>query len=86
MNYLTRKIKAASERGRKKANARWAKDRAARQFLAKSDPVKFTGCIVKRIIVIDREKTACEIVFFDFDRYSDRQRKLRAARALSLPA
>lgn len=83
MSYQTRKIRAKRERGRRLANIRWAKDRAMRKRLAELDPIKFTGQLVKRIIVIDHECIAREICFYDFDRYSDRKRKLNHAKALS---
>jgi len=84
MSYLTKKIKAASERGRRRANARWDKDRAMRAVITESDPMKFEGRIVKRIVVIEQETKVREVVFYDFDRYNDRRRKLRAVQALSL--
>lgn len=83
MSYETRKIKAARERGRKLANTRWERDRQRREALAAIDPVRFN--VVKRIVVIDRETTAREIVFFEHDRYSDRKRKLRETGALAIP-
>jgi hypothetical protein len=50
------------------------------------EPARFTGRIVQRIVVIEREQTAREIVFFDFDTFTDRRRKLREVRALCIPA
>lgn len=83
MSYVTRKIKAQRERGRRLANARWDKDRAMRSRLAAIEPSQFTGAIVRRIVVIDREASAFEITFYDFDNYTDRRRKLREVRALA---
>lgn len=83
MSYVTRKIKKASERARRRAQARWAKDRLRRDFLAASDSVKFSGKIVRRIVVIDREAAAREICFYDFDTFADRRRKLREVRAFA---
>ena len=54
-----------------------------RERLAAIEPACFSGEIVRRIVVIDREEKAREIVFYDFDRYSDRMRKLREVRALA---
>ena len=85
MSYLTKKIKAATDRARHRANIRWQRDREQRAALAAMDPVRFDGRVVRRIVVIDRETTAREIVFYDFDRYSDRKRKLREGRALAMP-
>ena len=85
MTYQTRKIKAARERGRRLANIRWDKERAMRDRIAAIEPANFCGEIVRRVVVIDREKTAREIVFYTFDTYSDRRRKLRDVRALSIP-
>ena len=83
MSYVTRKIKAARERGRRRARARWDRDRAVRARLAAMEPAQFGGRIVRRIVVIDGEVSAREICFFDFDTYSDRRRKIREVRALA---
>ena len=85
MPYITRKIKARRELGKRLANIRWDRDRAMRARMAAMDPVKFAGHVVKRIIVIEEETTAREICFFDFDTYTDRRRKLRAVHALEIP-
>jgi hypothetical protein len=78
-----RKIQRAIVAARKRANVRWQRDRERREVLAAVDPVRFN--VVKRIVVIDQETTAREIVFFDHDRYSDRKRKLRETGALAIP-
>lgn len=83
MSYVTRKIKAARERGKRLANIRWAKDRAIRERIAAIEPANFGREIVRRIVVIDREEKAREIIFYKFDNYSDRRRKLREFAALS---
>ena len=85
MSYQTRKIKAARERGKRLAKARWDKDRAMRDRIAAIEPASFAAEIVRRVVVIDREKAVREIVFYAFDTYSDRRRKLREVRALSIP-
>ena len=85
MSYQTRKVKAARERGKRRAKARWDKDRAMRDRIAAIEPASFGGEIVRRVVVIDREKSAREIIFYAFDTYSDRRRKLREVRALSIP-
>jgi hypothetical protein len=83
-NWLThKKIAARSIKARARANRRWELDRQRRAALAAMDPVRFD--VVRRIVVIDREITAREIVFYEHDRYTDRKRKLREAGALSLP-
>jgi hypothetical protein len=67
MSYATRRIRAASERGRRMAKRRWALDHARREALAGKDPA-FTGLrIVRRIIVIDRECVAREAVIYESD-------------------
>ena len=84
MSYETRKIKRARERGRRLAKIRWDRDRAMREAVAKSELAKIDWTVVKRIIVIDREVKAREIVFYAHDRYMDRKRKLNEARALAV--
>ena len=83
MSYVTREIKAASRRGRRMAKIRWDRDRERRAVIAAMEPMKFPGRIIKRIVVIEREVAAREIVFYEFDRYSDRKRKLQQVRALA---
>jgi hypothetical protein len=56
-----------------------------RARIAAIEPASFGGEIVRRVVVIDREKAAREIIFYAFDTYSDRRRKLREVRALSIP-
>jgi hypothetical protein len=56
-----------------------------RDRIAAIEPASFGGEIVRRVVVIDREKSAREIIFYAFDTYSDRRRKLREVRALSIP-
>jgi hypothetical protein len=81
-NTISR-IKRASEIARKRANIRWQRDRDMREKMAALDPIKFEGRIIKRIVVIENEATAKEICFYDFDRYSDRKRKLNQVRAIA---
>ena len=85
MSYTTRKIRRASERGTRLANIRWDRDRRMREAVAASELAKLDWTVVKRIVVIERETTVREIVFFACDRYADRVRKLREARALAVP-
>jgi len=85
-NYRTIcKIKAASVKARERANARWTKDRAMRDRLAAMEPSRFLGRIVRRVIVIDNETTAREIVLYDFDNYTDRKRKMKTVKELAIP-
>jgi hypothetical protein len=79
------KIRSASINARKRANIRWSKDRAMRDRLAEMEPSQFSGRIVRRIVVIENESAAREIIFYDFDTYTDRKRKLNQARALAIP-
>lgn len=79
MSYVTRKIRAASERGKRMAVRRWKLDRARRDALAEKDP-SFTGLrIVRRIVVIDRECSAREAVIYETDSARSARRKLRSA-------
>lgn len=77
MTYYKRKLsKSASERGKRMANARWAQDRARRDFLATHDPV-VTGRVMRRIIDVDETSgTVTEIVIRDYDSAREIRRKL----------
>ena len=77
MSYITRKIRLASERNRQRANRRWDLDRARRDALARIDPV-YLGGILRRIIVIERETVAREVVIFESDSRRSTRAKLRA--------
>jgi hypothetical protein len=78
MSWTHKKIKAASERGKRMAAARWKIDAERRDRLAELDPIKFTGKIVRRVIVIDAETTVKEAVIFDFDSFRSALRKTRS--------
>lgn len=77
MSYVTRKIKAASERGRRMAKRRWELDALRRERLAAIDPIQFSGRIVRRIVVIDNEKRVREVAIYDFDSEREWKRKER---------
>ena len=78
MKYLTKKRKAASERARAKATRRWELDRQRRERLAATDPI-FSGLqIVRRIVVIDRERTVREAVIYAGDSLREARSKQRA--------
>lgn len=76
MRYSTRRRKSASERGKRMAQRRWELDRIRRDRLAALDPIKFEGHILRRIVVIDNEKTVREAVIYDFDGYRSAKRKI----------
>lgn len=58
------------------ANARWARDRARRDFIAEHDPC-VPGRVLRRIIDIDETiGTMTEIVMRDFDSTREIRRKL----------
>ena len=77
MRYFARMKKAASERGKRMAKARWDADRARREFLATHDPV-VTGRVTRRIIDINETAgTMTEIVIRDFDSVREIRRKLK---------
>ena len=56
---------------------RWDADRLRRDALAVADPTKFTGRIVKRVIVIENETTVKEAAIYDFDSYREGQRRVQ---------
>jgi hypothetical protein len=77
VKYLTKKRKAASERARAKAKRRWELDRQRRERLAATDPI-FAGLqIVRRIVVINRERTVREAVIYAGDSLREARRKQR---------
>jgi hypothetical protein len=84
-SFNRRRMQAASERGRKMANARWKNERARQAAIAAADPLRVTGRILRRIIVIDRldlptgetMDTVREAVIYDFDSLRSARRKLR---------
>lgn len=75
--YQRRLAKKASERGRRMANARWRKDRREREKLAVLTAEQFPRRIVRRIIVIDDERTVREATFWDWESGRDWKRKPR---------
>jgi hypothetical protein len=60
------------------AARRWEIDRHRRAALAAMDPMKFSGKIRLRIVVIEAEVCAREIVIYDFDSRRVAARKLRS--------
>lgn len=77
-SFNRKRQQAASERGRRMANTRWRNERARQDAIAATDPMRVTGKIVRRIIVIDNEETAREAVIYDFDSMRNARRKLNA--------
>ena len=63
------------------ANARWALDRARRNQLAALTAEQCPNQIARRIVVIDRERTVRETVFWAWDSAREWRRKERAALA-----
>lgn len=82
-NFSLRKKRAASERGRKMAEARWRIDRQRRDELAGKDPAFAGLSITRRIIVIDREKTVREATIYAHD--SDRSARKKLKDILTTP-
>ncbi|MDE2104244.1 MAG: hypothetical protein KGL39_43810 [Patescibacteria group bacterium] len=75
--YIRRKVKAASERGRRMANARWEKERKERDKMALLTAEQCPSRIVRRIVVIDNEATVREATFWSFESRRSWRRKLR---------
>jgi alkyl hydroperoxide reductase subunit AhpC len=59
------------------AQRRWQMQRQREAELVAMDPIKLTGRIVRRIVVIDDERTVRECVFTDLDSRREASRKLR---------
>jgi hypothetical protein len=73
--YRRRLQKRASERGRRMANARWAKFHADRSRLDVLDPVRVGGRIIERLVRVTAESRVIERTFYEFDRPCDWRRK-----------
>jgi len=63
------------------AAARWVKDRERRNRRAAVTAEQYPQEIVRRIIVIDREREVREAVIFSWDSGREARRKLRAVMA-----
>ena len=72
--YQRQKARAASERGRRQAAARWAQDRVNRGIMARLDPIDSKPC--RRIIDVCGD-VATEILIFSHDSPQAVRRKLR---------
>ena len=75
--FQRRLQKARSERGRRMANARWAKDRAERDRLALLTAEQFPSRIVRRIVVIDDERVVREVTIWNWESGREWKRKER---------
>lgn len=75
--YHRQRAKEASERGRRMARARWARDRHRRERLAALSPEVMPHRILRRIVVIDLERSVREVVIWSFDSVKEAARKVR---------
>ena len=75
--YSRRLQKAASERGWRMAKARWTKDRIERDRRATLTAEQSPSRIVRRIVVIDDERTVREATFWTWDSRREWRRKER---------
>jgi hypothetical protein len=69
--------RAASERGKRMAQARWKRDRERRAALALVTAEQYPSRIVRRIVVIDGELAVREAVIFAWDSRREAARKTR---------
>lgn len=60
------------------AARRWEIDSRMRARLAATEPAQFSGKIIRRIVVIERESIVREAVIYDFDSARSARRKLRS--------
>lgn len=67
------------------ANIRWARDRARRAQLAALPPEVMPGQISRRIIVIDWEWHAHEIIIRSWDSPAEARRKIRSILDAPIP-
>jgi hypothetical protein len=68
-SHTRKAIQRASARGRLMANQRWKLDRerrAALAALATADPLRAPGQIVRRIIIIESDQVAHELIIRDY--------------------
>lgn len=75
--YIRRKVKAASERGKRMAKRRWELDQERRQKLGELMAEQYPNQIVRRIVVIDNETTVRECVMWRWDSFRECNRKLQ---------
>jgi hypothetical protein len=75
--YNRRLQRRASERGRRMAAARWKRDRERREALAALTAEQYPDQIVRRVIVIDRERSVREATIFAWDSARVAGRKIR---------
>ena len=75
--YALQRIKAARERGRKMAAARWRIDRMRRDQLAALSPERYPGRILRRIVVIEEERTVREVILRESDSEREARRKIK---------
>ena len=75
--YELQRIEAARARGRKMARARWRLDRQRRDQLAALSPERYPGRILRRIVVIDDERTVREVILRESDSDREARRKIK---------
>lgn len=76
--FSRRKQKAASDRGKRMAKARWAKEASRRTRLAELTADQYPSKIVRRIIVIENERDVKEATIWSFDSARSSSRKVRS--------
>jgi hypothetical protein len=65
-SHTRKAIQRASARGRLMANQRWKLDRERRAALATADPLRAPGQILRRIIIIESDQVAHELIIRDY--------------------
>lgn len=74
-----------SEHGRRMSERRWQLDRERRERLALLTAEQYPSRIIRRIVVIDDERTVREAVIWSFDSTRSARRKLRDVLKQKLP-
>jgi hypothetical protein len=77
--YIRRKVKAASERGKRMAMRRWELDRKRRNKMALLTAEQFPSHIVRRVVVITNESIVREATIWSFDSAASAKRKIKFA-------
>lgn len=83
--FIRRLQVRSSERGRRMAERRWRLDRERRERLASLTAEQYPSRIIRRIVVIDEERTVREAVIWSFDSDRSARRKLRDVMKPKLP-
>ena len=75
--YSRRLAKAASERGKRMAKARWKREHSERERIAQLSADQYPSRIAERIVVIRNETEVYETVIWNWESHRSAMRKRR---------